>query len=246
MPLNIVWPKGVPRDGSVPCLVTGYGGYNISLGPEFLVEWTPLLARGVCYVVANLRGGGEFGVAWHHAGRLTTKQNVFDDFAAVLGFLVEKKYTASERLAIIGGSNGGLLMGAMLTQHPELAKAVVAMVGVHDMIRSELSANGEYNKVEFGTVKDPAQFAAMYAYSPYHHVTKRAYPATLMVTGDNDPRVEPWHSRKMVAALQVAQTGTAPILLRTSATAGHGQGTSTSELIETQTDIIGFVLAQIR
>ena len=246
VPLNIVWPKGAPRDGSVPCLATGYGGYGISLAPDFVAEWAPLLTRGVCLVVANLRGGGEFGEAWHHAGRLTTKQNVFDDFAAVLGFLVEKKYTARDRLAIIGGSNGGLLMGALLTQHPELVKAVVAAVGIHDSIRAELSANGEFNKVEFGTVKDPEQFAALHAYSPYHHVTPRAYPATLMVTGDNDPRVAPWHSRKMVAALQAAQSAKAPILLRTSATAGHGVGTSTSEQIELQADITAFVLSQIR
>ncbi len=245
VPLNIVWPKGAPRDGSVPCLATGYGGYAISLAPYYLVEMAPLLMRGVCIVVANLRGGGEFGEAWHHAGRLTAKQNVFDDFAAVLAFLVEKKYTARERLAIIGGSNGGLLMGAILTQHPELVNAVIAEVGIQDMVRSELSANGEYNKVEFGTVKDPTQFAAIHAYSPYHHVTPRAYPATLMVTGDNDARVESWHSRKMTAALQAAQTGSAPILLRTSATAGHGMGTSTSEMIEQATDVQAFVLAQI-
>ena len=205
-----------------------------------------LLRRGVCFVDVILRGGSELGEAWHKAGMLTAKQNVFDDFAAALGHLAQRGYSRAERLAIAGSSNGGLLMGAVLTQHPELMRAVVSHVGIYDAVRNELSANGAFNIPEFGTVEDPAQFAALYAYSPYHHVVKGTrYPAVLMLTGANDPRVAPWHSRKMVAALQAAQAGRAPILLRTSDSSGHGQGTSKSEHIDQLTDVYAFVLAQL-
>jgi prolyl oligopeptidase len=171
---------------------------------------------------------------------------VFDDFAATLKFLVDNKYTSTSKLAILGGSNGGLLMGAMITQHPDMMKAVVSLVGIYDSVRAENTTNGEYNVTEFGTVKDKAQFEAIYAYSPYHHVTKTRYPAILMTAGDNDPRVAPWHSRKFTAALQAAQTGDAPILLRTSATAGHGAGTAASERINDRAHMLAFVLWQIK
>lgn len=246
VPLNILWPKGAAKDGSTPCMVTGYGGYGMSQGPGYASTWAPLLTRGVCYVQTNLRGGGEFGEEWHQAGMLTKKQNVFDDFAAVLKYVVDQKYTSVNRLGIIGGSNGGLLMGAMLTQHPNMMKAVVTLVGVYDALRSENSANGEYNVTEYGSVKDKAQFDALYAYSPYHHVTKTKYPAILMTAGENDPRVPAWHSRKFYAALQAAQTGDAPILLRTSSTAGHGMGTAASERINDLAQMFAFILWQLK
>ena len=246
VPVNIVWKTGAPRDGSVPCLVTGYGGYGISQSPAFAMNRYPLLTRGLCFAEVNLRGGGEFGEAWHQAGALTAKQNVFDDFAAALGYLVAQGYTRPERLAIQGGSNGGLLMGAMITQHPNDMAAVVSQVGIYDMLRVERSPNGAFNTTEFGTVADPAQFAALYAYSPYHHVVPATrYPAVLMTTGANDPRVSPWQSRKMVAALQAAQAGDQPILLTTSATAGHGAGTAMDELIEQRAQAAAFILDRL-
>jgi prolyl oligopeptidase len=248
VPFTILWPKGAKRDGSVPCLAMGYGGYGVSETPAYLTGFAPLLTRGMCIVQTNLRGGSEFGEAWHKAGKLTNKQNVFDDFAAVLTFLVDNKVTSSSKLAILGGSNGGLLMGAMITQHPTLVKAVVSLVGIYDMLRAETSSNGAYNVTEFGSVKDKAQFEALYAYSPYHKVanTRTRYPAILMTAGENDTRVPAWHSRKFTAALQAAQTGDAPILLRTSATAGHGAGTAVTEYINDLTQMTAFILWQLR
>ncbi|MEZ4399872.1 MAG: prolyl oligopeptidase family serine peptidase [Kofleriaceae bacterium] len=246
VPVNIVWRTGTPQDGTTPCVVTGYGGFGISLEPGFVGNQWPLLKRGVCFAVVNLRGGAEFGEAWHQAGMLTNKQHVFDDFAAALDHLVARGYTSPARTAIIGGSNGGLLMGAALTQHPGRVAVVVAKVGIYDMLRTERSANGLFNTTEYGSVTDPTQFAALYAYSPYHHVTPQTrYPAVLMTTGANDPRVAPWQSRKMIAALQAAQVGDAPILLRTSATSGHGQGTSMDDRIAEDAHVDAFILAQL-
>ena len=246
VPLNIIMPRGIELDGSHPCIVNGYGGYGVNIEPRFRPLNELYVGSGVIYVVANLRGGAEFGEAWHEAGALTNKQNVFDDFVAVLNFLVENRYTSRERLAIIGGSNGGLLMGATMTQHPELVRAVVSFVGIYDMLRVELSPNGAFNVTEFGTVTDEAQFRALHAYSPYHRVVDGTeYPATLFLTGANDPRVEPWHSRKMTARLQAAQGGDAPILLRTSDTSGHGMGTALSEEIAELTDVLSFLFTQL-
>jgi prolyl oligopeptidase len=246
VPFTVLWPKAAPRDGSVPCVATGYGGYGISQAPGYATTFAPMLTRGVCVIQTNLRGGGEFGEAWHQAGAKTNKQNVFDDFAAVLKQVADSKFTSPQKLVILGGSNGGLLMGATVTQHPELMKAVVSLVGVYDMVRSEHSTNGAFNVTEYGTVKDKAQFEAMYAYSPYHHVKKQKYPAILMTAGLNDPRVPPWHSRKFTAALQAAQTGDAPILLRTSETAGHGMGTAMSERINDLAQMSAFILWQVK
>jgi prolyl oligopeptidase len=171
---------------------------------------------------------------------------VFDDFAAALDHLVAQGYTSHDRIAIEGGSNGGLLMAATLTQHPDKMKAVVSHAGVYDMLRVELTPNGQYNVTEYGTVKDPEQFAAMYAYSPYHRVVDGTrYPAVLMTSGANDPRVSPWHARKMVARLQAAQGGDAPILLRTSDTSGHGMGTAMTELISSFAQSNAFILWQL-
>jgi prolyl oligopeptidase len=246
VPVNILIPKGAKRDGTNPCLVTGYGGYGISLAPTYKPEWRVLFDLGFVVAVANLRGGSEFGEEWHKAGNLTRKQNVFDDFAAVLEHLIARRYTSSEHLAIMGGSNGGLLMGATLTQHPNLMKAVVSFVGIYDMLRVELSPNGAFNVPEFGTVKDAAQFKAMFAYSPYHRVKDgEKYPAVLFLTGANDPRVDPMQSRKMTARLQAATGSGAPVLLRTSAGSGHGLDTSLSERIEEWVDVYGFICDQL-
>jgi prolyl oligopeptidase len=198
------------------------------------------------YVVANIRGGGEFGEEWHKAGNLTKKQNVFDDFAAAAEYLIKENYTRPGRLAIQGGSNGGLLMGAMITQHPDLFRAVVSSVGIYDMLHVELAPNGAFNVTEFGTVKDPGQFKALYAYSPYHHVVDGTkYPAVLMMTGANDGRVAPYHSRKMTARLLATNKSANPILLRTSSSAGHGIGTALSERIKQSADIYAFLFAQL-
>jgi prolyl oligopeptidase len=243
VPLNIIRRKGTKLDGNNPTLLYGYGGYSISLEPAYNVS-LPLLDRGVVYVVANLRGGGEFGEPWHRAGNLTKKQNVFDDFAAAAHWLIDNHYSSASKLAIEGGSNGGLLMGAELTQHPELFHAVVSHVGIYDMLRVELQPNGAFNVTEFGTVKELDHFRALYAYSPYHHVKDGTqYPAILFLTGANDPRVDPSHSRKMTARLQASGTKR-PVLLRTTSSAGHGIGTALSEQIAQRADVTAFLFAQ--
>ena len=246
VPLNIIHRKDMKLDGTNPTHLTGYGGYNISVKPGFGVQRRLWLDQGGVEAIANLRGGGEFGEAWHLSGNLTKKQNVFDDMIASAEHLVARGYTKPERLAAMGGSNGGLLMGAALTQHPELYRAVVSHVGIYDMLRVELSPNGEFNVTEFGTVKDPEQFKALYAYSPYHHVVNGTkYPAVLMLTGANDPRVDPMNSRKMIARLQAANTSSHPILLLASSTSGHGIGTAFSEALAQQTDVYAFLFDQL-
>ncbi|HYL74111.1 MAG TPA: prolyl oligopeptidase family serine peptidase [Bryobacteraceae bacterium] len=243
VPLNIIRRKGAKLDGKNPALLTGYGGYDISLTPNFSLGRRLLLDRGVVIVVANLRGGGEYGEAWHHAGMMTKKQNVFDDFAACARYLIDHKYTSAAKLAIEGGSNGGLLMGAALTQHPDLYGAVVSHVGIYDMLRVELHPNGAFNVTEFGTVKEDDQFKALYAYSPYHHVVDGTnYPPVLFLTGDNDPRVDPANSRKMTARLQAA--GAKQVYLRTSGNSGHGIGTAFSEAVAEQADVLAFLFDQ--
>ena len=183
IPLNIIFRRGMKRDGQNPTLLYGYGGYGISMSPNFEFTRRLWFDHGGVYVVANIRGGGEFGEDWHKAGNLTKKQNVFDDFAGAAEYLIKEKYTHPEKLAIQGGSNGGLLMGAMITQHPDLMRAVVSQVGIYDMLRVELAPNGAFNVTEFGTVKDPEQFKALYAYSPYHHIVDgMKYPSILMMT----------------------------------------------------------------
>jgi prolyl oligopeptidase len=244
VPLTILQKKGTKLDGTNPALLTGYGGYGISMEPFFAPTLRPLFDRKVIVAVANLRGGAEYGEQWHLAGNLTHKQNVFDDFEACARYLIEKRFTSSFRLAIFGASNGGLLMGAAFTQHPELYSAVVSMVGIYDMLRVELSPNGAFNVTEFGTVKEADQFRALYSYSPYHHVIQGTqYPAILFMTGANDPRVDPMNSRKMTARLQ-ATGSKKPILLRTSSNSGHGIGTALSEQIDELTDMDSFLLSQ--
>ena len=246
VPLNILRKKGTKLDGNNPALLYGYGGYSLSMQPNFDFVRRLWFDRGGVYVVANIRGGGEFGEEWHKAGNLTKKQNVFDDFAASAEYLIKEKWTRPEKLAILGGSNGGLLMGAMLTQHPALVRAVVSAVGIYDMLRVELAPNGAFNVTEIGTVKDPDQFKALYAYSPYHHVNGGTkYPSILFMTGANDGRVAPYHSRKMLARLSEANKSDNPILLRTSASSGHGIGTALSERIKQLADQYSFFFAQL-
>src|SRR6266498_3867474 len=246
VPLTILRKKGTKLDGNRPTILTGYGGFGISETPFFSEGIRLWIEQGGVLADASLRGGGEFGEAWHLAGNLTKKQNVFDDFLACARFLLDAGYTRPERLAIEGGSNGGLLMGAALTQRPGLFRVVVSYVGIYDMLRVELSPNGAFNVTEYGTVKDPKQFAALYAYSPYHHVSDgKRYPAILFLTGANDPRVDPMQSRKMTARLQAATGSSAPVLLRTSGSSGHGFGTALDEALAQQTDVWSFLFWQL-
>ena len=246
VPMTILRRKGTKLDGKNPTLLTAYGGYGISQRPNFSVRRRLWLDHGGVWVVANLRGGAEFGETWHEQGRLTNKQNVFDDFIACAEFLIKTKYTSPEKLAIEGGSNGGLLMGAALTQRPELFRAVVSHVGIYDMLRVETFPNGVFNVTEFGTVKEKDQFQALYAYSPYHHVKDGTdYPSVLFLTGANDGRVDPMNSRKMTARLQAATHSDRPILLRTSSTSGHGIGTALNERIEQDADVFSFLFDQL-
>ncbi len=246
VPINIIRRKGVGLDGANPVLLTGYGGYGISIKPSFSALRRVWIDQGGIYAQANLRGGGEFGEQWHKEGMLTNKQNVFDDFAAVMQYLIDAGYTKPEKLAIIGGSNGGLLMGAMITQNPKLCKVVISFVGIYDMLRVELAPNGEFNIPEFGTVKVPEQFRALYAYSPYHNVRDgTVYPSILFSTGANDPRVDPMHSRKMTARLQGAASLGRPILLRTSSETGHGLATPLSEQVEESVHYHAFLLSEL-
>jgi prolyl oligopeptidase len=246
IPVNILQRKGTKLDGNNPALLYAYGGYGHSMRPSFDFENRLWFDRGGIYVVANLRGGGEFGEEWHLAGNLTKKQNVFDDFAACAQHLIARGYTRSGKLAVEGGSNGGLLMGAFLTQNPALARAVVAHVGLYDMLRVELDPNGAFNVTEFGTVKDPAQFRALHAYSPYHNVKDgTGYPAVFFLAGETDGRVNPAHSRRMTARLQAATASKNPILVRLSPSSGHGMGTGLAEKIAQQADVFLFLFDQL-
>ena len=244
VPLNLIAAPGTPRDGTRPALLTAYGGYAISLVPRFDPEHLVWLEQGGVLAVANIRGGGEYGEEWHHAGRLLTKQNCFDDFIACADHLCDTGITRRDRLAIMGGSNGGLLMGAVITQRPDLARAVVAAVPVMDSLRSELTTNGRFNTTEFGTVEDPDAFAALLAYSPYHHVTDGTrYPAVLLTAGENDTRVDAWHAKKMTARLQRATSSGHPVLLRLGST-GHLTG-SLDQTIDETTDLYAFLFDQL-
>jgi prolyl oligopeptidase len=246
VPMSIIRRKRIKLDGHNPTLLTGYGGFDISISPAYSLNARVWLDQGGVWVVANLRGGGEYGEDWHKAGALTQKQNVFDDFAACAEYLIHAGYTNPSQFAIMGGSNGGLLMGAELTQHPKLFRAGVSFVGIYDMLRHELSPNAVFNVTEYGTVKNLAQFKALYAYSPYHHVVDgTAYPAVLMMTGANDPRVNPMQSRKMTARLQAATSSGLPILLRTSSNAGHGVESSVSQRVEQATDMFAFLFNEL-
>lgn len=246
VPMTILHRKDMVLDGNTPVILYGYGGYGISMAPYFSAMNRLWLDYGGAFVVANVRGGGEYGEPWHQAGMLTKKQNVFDDFAACMQLLVAWNYTRPERLAIMGGSNGGLLMGATLTQHPSAIRAVVSEVGIYDSIRWETQPNGEFNVTEFGSVSDPLQFKALHDYSPLLRAKDgAAYPAVLLTSGDNDGRVAPYESRKMAARLQAASSSRNPILLRTEADAGHGIGTALATRIQQETDVYTFLVDQL-
>jgi len=247
VPITILQHKGTKLDGANPAVLTGYGGFGLSTTPYFdpgLVAW---LDAGGVYAIGNIRGGGEFGEAWHQQGMLTHKQNVFDDFIACAEYLVNKRYTNPSKLGIEGGSNGGLLMGAVLTQRPNLFRAVVSVAGLYDMLRYETTQNGQYNVTEYGSVQNPRQFTALYAYSPYHRVKDRVkYPAVLLVVGENDPRVDPWHSRKFAAVLQAATASNYPVLLISFSNAGHGGiGSSEDQQIAMASYMLEFTYDQL-
>lgn len=242
IPAFIVHRRGLVRDGSHRTYLYGYGGFDISLTPAFspaLIAW---MERGGVFVQANLRGGGEYGQAWHDAGRLRNKQNVFDDFIAAAEYLIRERYTSTPRLAIGGGSNGGLLVGACLTQRPDLFGAAVPAVGVLDMLRFHLFTIGWAWTSDYGNPDDEADREVLLRYSPLHNIRPgAAYPATLVITADHDDRVAPAHSHKFTAALQAAQGGPAPILTRIDVKAGHGAGKPTTKLIEEKADVWAFL-----
>ena len=238
----VVHQRGLALDGDNPALLTGYGGFNISLTPSFSRSMFFWLEQGGVYAVPHLRGGGEYGEEWHRAGMLANKQNVFDDFIAAAEYLISSGYTNPSRLAIAGGSNGGLLVGAALTQRPDLFKAVVCAVPLLDMLRYHQFQIARLWIPEYGSAEDPEQFAWLAAYSPYHHVREDVrYPATLILTGDSDSRVDPLHARKMAARLQAANAGGNPVLLRVEFQAGHGAGRPLAKTLAEQTDQWSFL-----
>ena len=247
VPVTIIRRKGTKLDGQNPTILNGYGGFDVSQGPFFDPSLRAWLDAGGVFAISNLRGGGEFGEEWHIAGMLTHKQNVFDDFIASAELLIKAGYTNPSKFGIEGGSNGGLLMGAALTQRPELFRAVVSVAGLYDMLRSETTENGQFNTTEYGSVKDPEQFKALYAYSPYNNVRDGVkYPSVLFEVGENDPRVDPWHSRKMTARLQAATASSNPVLLISFSNAGHGGiGSAEDPRIAMDTYLIEFLLEQL-
>jgi len=250
VPMFVVGKKGIEKNGKNPTLLTGYGGFNVSLTPTFNRSMYLWMEHGGIYAVANLRGGSEFGEDWHRAGMLENKQNVFDDFIAAGEYLVAQNYTDRGHLAIYGGSNGGLLMGAMITQRPDLFRAVVCAVPLLDMLRYQNFQIAKLWIPEYGSAEDAKQFEWLYAYSPYQHVKPgQEYPAILFMTGDTDTRVDPMHAKKMAALMQAeAKNGAStdkPILLRIETKAGHGQGKPVTKQIEESTDMYSFLFWQL-
>ncbi|MVZ61717.1 prolyl oligopeptidase family serine peptidase [Sphingobacterium humi] len=243
VPMIITYKKGLKLDGTNPTLLYGYGGFNISLTPSFSTSNLILLEQGGVFAVANLRGGGEYGENWHLAGTKMKKQNVFDDFMAAADYLIAEKYTSSERLGIAGGSNGGLLVAACMTQRPDLFKVAFPAVGVLDMLRYHKFTAGAGWAFDYGTADDSAEmFKYLFNYSPYHALKPNtAYPATMVTTADHDDRVVPAHSFKFAARLQEYNTGTNPVLIRIDTKAGHGAGKSTAMVIAEQTDKWAFM-----
>ncbi|MBN2764841.1 MAG: S9 family peptidase [Paludibacteraceae bacterium] len=244
VPMFITYKKGMKKDGKNPLMLYGYGGFNISLNPSFSVARIPFLEQGGIYVVANIRGGGEYGEKWHKAGTKMQKQNVFDDFIAAAEYLIAEKYTSSEKLAINGGSNGGLLIGACMTQRPELFAVAIPEVGVLDMLRYQKFTIGWAWATDYGTSDESTEmFEYLKAYSPLHNVKEGVkYPATMVMTGDHDDRVVPAHSFKFAATLQHANTGNYPSLIRIDTNAGHGAGKPIAKVIDAQADMWSFVM----
>ncbi|WP_442485205.1 prolyl oligopeptidase family serine peptidase [Aeoliella sp. SH292] len=242
IPMTISHRKGLKLDGTNPTLLYAYGGFNISITPAFSVDYAVWMEQGGVVAIPNLRGGGEYGEAWHQAGKREKKQNVFDDFIAAAEWLIENKYTSTDRLAISGRSNGGLLVGAVMTQRPDLFGAALPGVGVHDMLRFHKFTAGQFWRSEYGSSDEPEDFEFLMAYSPYHNVKPGTeFPPTMVTTADTDDRVVPMHSFKFAAALQEAQEGDAPILLRVELKAGHGAGTPISKRIDEVADTWAFL-----
>ncbi|WP_232516162.1 prolyl oligopeptidase family serine peptidase [Chitinophaga caeni] len=243
VPLFISYKKGLVQDGNNPVLLYAYGGFNISLTPSFSTSNLFFMEQGGIYAVACLRGGGEYGEAWHKAGMLERKQNVFDDFIAAASYLVQEKYTNKDKIAIRGGSNGGLLVGACMTQRPDLFKVALPAVGVMDMLRFQKFTIGWAWVVEYGSSDKADQFPYLYKYSPLHNLKKGVeYPATLITTADHDDRVVPAHSFKFAATLQADQAGNNPVLIRIEEKAGHGAGKPVSKVIDEATDVWAFTM----
>ena len=246
VPMFITARKGVKLDGANPTLLYGYGGFNIALTPSFSVHWASWLEFGGVVAVANLRGGGEYGEKWHKAGTKLQKQNVFDDFLGAAEWLIANKYTSPQKLAIMGGSNGGLLVGAAITQRPDLFGAALPAVGVMDMLRFDKFTAGRFWVDDYGSSNNPEEFKALYAYSPYHNLkNKTDYPPTLVTTADTDDRVVPGHSFKFAAEIQHAQKAAAPVLIRIETSAGHGAGKPTSKIIDEMTDQWAFLVKNL-
>jgi prolyl oligopeptidase len=246
IPMFLGHAKGLRLDGSNPVFLTGYGGFNVTRTPDFNPLAAAWMIRGGVYAVANLRGGGEFGEEWHHAGMFGKKQNVFDDFIGAAEWLIQNQYTKPSRLAIGGNSNGGLLVGAALTQRPDLFAAVVCGYPLLDMVRYHKFLVAKYWVPEYGSSDDPEQFKYIYAYSPYHRVRPGTkYPAVLLISGDSDTRVDPLHARKMTALLQAATSSGRPVLLHYDTKAGHSGGTPVSKQIENLTDELAFLFWQL-
>lgn len=241
IPMFITHKKDLVLNGNTPCFLFGYGGFNISYTPEFRIDRALFMEAGGIYCVANIRGGGEYGETWHESGTKCKKQNVFDDFIAACNYLVDNKYTSHEKLAIHGRSNGGLLIGAVMTQQPTIAKVALPMVGVLDMLRFHKFTIGRAWSVDYGNSDHKDEFECLIKYSPLHNVKKTAYPATMIFTGDHDDRVVPAHSFKFAATLQEQNTGTDPVLIRIDPSAGHGAGKPTAKQIEEFTDMWSFV-----
>jgi len=246
VPMFVAHHKDVVPDGARPTMLYGYGGFNISETPEFSAARLAWMEMGGVYAVANIRGGGEYGEAWHEAGTKLDKQNVFDDFIAAAEHLVEAGYTRPDKLAVFGGSNGGLLVGAVTNQRPDLFGAAIPAVGVMDMLRFQHFTAGRFWVDDYGSSDDPAEFEALYAYSPYHNIRPGIeYPAVMVTTADTDDRVVPGHSFKYAAALQAAQAGDRPVLIRIETRAGHGAGKPTGMIIEEYTDRWAFLLRNL-
>jgi prolyl oligopeptidase len=238
--------KGTVLDGNNPTILYGYGGFNISETPAFSPANLVWLEMGGIYAVANIRGGGEYGTEWHQAGMLDRKQNVFDDFIAAAEYLIKEKYTSTPKLAISGASNGGLLVGAVLTQRPDLFGAALPAVGVMDMLRFQKFTIGWAWTPDYGSSDDPKQFDFLRKYSPLQNIKPGTrYPATLVTTADHDDRVVPGHSFKFAATLQAAQAGPAPVLIRIETKAGHGAGKPTSKQIEEAADTFAFLVRNL-
>jgi prolyl oligopeptidase len=247
VPMFLSAKKGLKPDGQNPTLLYGYGGFNISLTPSFSVPNMVWMELGGLYAMPNLRGGGEYGREWHEAGTKLKKQNVFDDFISAAQWLIDNRYTSRGQLAISGRSNGGLLVGACLTQRPDLFGATLPGVGVMDMLRFHKFTIGWGWTSDYGSSDNPEEFPALRAYSPLHNIKPGTqYPPTLITTGDHDDRVVPGHSFKFAAALQAAQSGSAPVLIRIETKAGHGAGKPTTKLIDEATDQIAFLVDALK